>query len=76
MVLCHVSDKEYDFLFMSFRFIHTLGPAFLKMTFLAIILERAAATVFCRSYEKRAPLIFALILYLSEVSLFFNFFYS
>jgi hypothetical protein len=68
MVLTHISDKLHDQIFLYIRLLLGLGPGIWKTTFLAIVLERTTATLFCKSYEKKAPVILGVSLYFLGVS--------
>jgi hypothetical protein len=63
IVITHVSDKLNDNLFTTFRFIQSMGANLWKTAFLSIILERAAATIFAKFYEHRAPFLLGVALY-------------
>jgi hypothetical protein len=67
LVLFRVSDRDHDFIFYFFRFEALFGSALWRAAFLSIALERTAATVFNKNYEKSGPLWLALTLVLFSV---------
>ena len=67
LVLTRFNDKDHDNIFASFRFMSSLGPANWRATFMAIVFERTAATVFYKSYENNAPIILGIVLFLFGV---------
>src|SRR5688572_26462397 len=67
LVLFQIDDKKYDQIFNSFRFMSSLGPACWRTAFVAIVLERTAATIFSKSYEKNAPILLGIVLYVIGV---------
>jgi NO-binding membrane sensor protein with MHYT domain len=74
LVLTHVSDKRYDNIFTVFRFGASIGPGIWRSTFVAIVLERAAATIFYKKYENKAPLWLAIVLFIFAVRFIKNYF--
>ena len=63
LVLSRTSDRQYDQIFLLFRFIQGMGVGLLKTTFLSIILERTAATIYRKNYETKPHLFLGLALY-------------
>jgi hypothetical protein len=68
LVLIHTSDRHYGSIFLVCDFVQLTGPDVWKTTFLAIILERAAATIFYKVYETKAPIALGIILQLLGVN--------
>ena len=68
LILTHTSDRHNDSIFLVLHFVQITGPDVWKTTFLAIILERAAATIFYKVYETRATIVLGIFLQLFGVS--------
>ena len=67
LILTHTSDRQYDQIFLILHILQVTGPNLWKTNLLAIILERSAATIYYKSYEKRAPFMFGFLLFIMEV---------